>query len=516
MATMPRPDGDGWDAVRESLHGPLSGEELFLDVATVALGREPGDDSAAIEAPYPEYRYQPVGFVREIIGVEPEWNQAHILTSLVGDANRAEPGNPLRAFLAWKACHGAGKTTVNSWVTIWWLLTRPLSRVQIVTPAMRRQGSEYLLPEVEKWVRDAPEDLPVDVQATKAVVHGLDDWKALVVQSREPEKVEGAHARDVLIIGDEAKGLQADIIRSLYGALMGGGGDAAFMLTSVPGTPVGAFYECWHSASDLWWSFTTTAWDSERISDQDIKDAESIYGGTDHPEYLRRVAAEFAADAEGAPWQREWLDDRRLPVKSTDPAAILHELEVRHGITVDRIVVGVDPSVSDDEGDECGIVVVGIGPCRCRAGGPKRHAIRLDDRTDQYTAAEWGEAVVQTYHDWGANLVVAERNQGGALVERNLRTVEGGEHIAYASVWAAQGKRTRAEPVSSLDQRGMIHGAGVLTALENEMCGWDAKKKPRSSPNRVDAYVHAVYELFDLSEPSMSEGDLGGGLTWGP
>jgi phage terminase large subunit-like protein len=91
--------------------------------------------------------------------------------------------------------------------------------------------------------------------------------------------------------------------------------------------------------------------------------------------------------------------------------------------------------------------------------------------------------------------VIGEVNNGGYLVEVNLRTVD--KNIPYSPVHASRGKDTRAEPVSSLYEQGKIHHVGTFPELEDQMCEWEPGRK---SPDRMDALVWAFWELFGLGE----------------
>jgi phage terminase large subunit-like protein len=64
-------------------------------------------------------------------------------------------------------------------------------------------------------------------------------------------------------------------------------------------------------------------------------------------------------------------------------------------------------------------------------------------------------------------LVVGERNNGGDLVEKNIRSVS--RTIPYKSVWATRGKAMRAQPVVALCEQGHLHVVVCLPELEAEM-----------------------------------------------
>jgi len=71
-----------------------------------------------------DYYYDhPVGFVQDILHAEPEPEQADFLTAL---------SNPKP--IAVKSGHGIGKTAAEAWAILWFLSTRPFSRVPCTAP----------------------------------------------------------------------------------------------------------------------------------------------------------------------------------------------------------------------------------------------------------------------------------------------------------------------------------------------------------------------------------------------
>jgi phage terminase large subunit-like protein len=99
--------------------------------------------------------------------------------------------------------------------------------------------------------------------------------------------------------------------------------------------------------------------------------------------------------------------------------------------------------------------------------------------------------VVSAYSKHSADRVVGEVNNGGELVESNIRTVA--PDISYSDVHASRGKAIRAEPVSSLYEQGRVHHVGSYPALEDQMCDWVPGES--ESPDRVDALVWAITKL---------------------
>jgi phage terminase large subunit-like protein len=204
-------------------------------------------------------------------------------------------------------------------------------------------------------------------------------------------------------------------------------------------------------------------------------------------------------------------------VLSDNPGALffasqIERLRVRRAPRLLRIVVAIDPAVSNNPtSDETGIVVVGLGV--------DMHAYVLADLSGRYTPAEWARRAVVAFHHYQADRIVAEVNQGGALVESNLRTVD--PRVPFKAVRASRGKAIRAEPVAGLYEQGRVHHVGVFAPLEDQMCSYDpltagsAPKRVKDSrrdpspsamlsksPDRFDALVWGVTEVMVEAQPS--------------
>lgn len=148
-----------------------------------------------------------------------------------------------------------------------------------------------------------------------------------------------------------------------------------------------------------------------------------------------------------------------------------------------RVVIAIDPTASK-KGDACGIGAAGLGY--------DGNAYILDDQTGNYTPGQWGTIAKNCYETYKSSCYVAEKNQGGEMVEFVIRQYDPSNRIKL--VHAKVGKELRAEPVVSFYERGMVKHLPGLNALENEMLTWIPGVG--SSPNRVDWMVYAVTELL--------------------
>lgn len=181
----------------------------------------------------------------------------------------------------------------------------------------------------------------------------------------------------------------------------------------------------------------------------------------------QELKAELLEDTPGALWTTDVIDANRISYKEFQ------------GVELVRIAVAIDPAVSAKEtSNETGIIAGGID-----ANG---EGYVLMDGSGVYTPLGWANKAIGMYDDLEADGILAEVNNGGDLVEANLRTVN--PHIPYKKVHASRGKRARAEPVSSLYDQGLIHHVGTFPKLEDQQTTWDATDGS-TSPDRIDALV---------------------------
>lgn len=187
--------------------------------------------------------------------------------------------------------------------------------------------------------------------------------------------------------------------------------------------------------------------------------------------YRQEILAIDINEAPGALWTREMIEKARI-------------LKAPHLI---RIVVAVDPSATST-GDDAGIIVAGI----CE----KKEGYILADETVQGSPLTWAKAAVAAYKKYKANKIIAEKNNGGEMVELVIKQVD--RSVPVRLVSASRDKHTRAEPIAAPYEQGHIHHVGNFNALEDEMCLWVPGDR---SPNRMDALVWALTEL--MLKPSI-------------
>lgn len=184
--------------------------------------------------------------------------------------------------------------------------------------------------------------------------------------------------------------------------------------------------------------------------------------------------------------------------------SILARDRVQGPVQMNRIVVAIDPPAeSKEESAEAGIVVAGLGV--------NGHGYLLADLSSRCSPEQWGRRAVNAYHDWSADRIVAETNNGGEMVAHVIRSVD--QKVAFKSVRASRGKATRAEPIAAFYEQGRIHHVGFFEQLEDQLCTWVVGEK---SPDRLDALVWAFSELMlgKSFNAHLSFGDGAGESRW--
>ena len=207
----------------------------------------------------------------------------------------------------------------------------------------------------------------------------------------------------------------------------------------------------------------------------------------------QELYADILDDAPGALWNHSGIDEARIE-KAEAPEKY------------DRLVVAVDPAISfTSESNETGIIV---------AGKYKKRAYVLADHTARMKPEDWAQKVVMLSRQYDA-LVVAEKNQGGDMVQHTIQVYD--PTIPVKLVSATKAKHIRAEPVATAYERGLVKHVGTFMKLEDQMCSYEPGMD-MDSPDRLDALVWAMTELIVGQRPApvamLVGNDLGGESYW--
>ena len=149
-----------------------------------------------------------------------------------------------------------------------------------------------------------------------------------------------------------------------------------------------------------------------------------------------------------------------------------------------RTPIARSASETGSDTSETGIVVAGRGTDGL--------GYILDDATCVEMPEGWARKAIAAYDMYEGDRIVAEINQGGAMVEHTVRAVR---DVPFTPVRASRGKVTRAEPISALYEQNRVKHVRKVNALEDQMLQFTRASEPGKS-DRVDALVWALTALF--------------------
>ena len=267
------------------------------------------------------YKNDRVAFVRDCFhwpeGQEPAYYQIDILKELDGGTDR----------LSWRGPRGCRKTSTTAWIVLHFILVHdrhPHRDWKVgMTASVGRQLSEFLWPEIHKWIAR----LKWDVIGREPFREGHDLFKEQIVGakrshaysfvSNDPDKIEGCHADDVLLIFDESKAVPEASVDAVMGGITGAGKDmhqkAIVIAISTPGPPAGWFYDI-HRGSPRFGKWKAIHITKEMCINADSLSADGLQeladkcGGEHTSRFKQQGLGEFAADDEAGIFPLEHIE----------------------------------------------------------------------------------------------------------------------------------------------------------------------------------------------------------------
>ena len=202
---------------------------------------------------------------------------------------------------------------------------------------------------------------------------------------------------------------------------------------------------------------------ASNLSDSFLEEIRQKYEGTRVGR--QELYGEILEDFEGALWNLTLIDTYR----------------VGESPELNRIVVAVDPAVSTgDTSDFTAITVAGIAD----------DFYVLHSEAGRWTPNQWANRVLSLFEKYQADKIIAERNNGGQMVEHTIRTVN--LNAPIRTIHASRGKQVRAEPIAALYEQGKVHHVGAHTQLEDQMVTFPVAA---DHDDLVDSLVYAITEL---------------------
>lgn len=306
----------------------------------------------------------PVAFARTFLGFKPWSKQREIMRSV-----RDNPRTAVRS------CHGSGKTKTAANIAAWFIASFPNSRV-ITTAPTYTQVRNLLWAEIHSAVSHAPEGMYPSADIT--ALRFDEDWYAVGVSTNKPERFQGQHAEHLLLIIDEASGVDERIYEAAEGFLTND--NARVLLIGNPTQTAGQFYRAFHSERDMWNTISISAYDTPQLSGEDVPD-----------DVWRHMISPT------------WVDEKRQQWGEDSPM-----FHVR--------VLGNFPTTADDQ-------IMGIGMVE----DAQRRELDADKRAEQVITcdvARYGSDETVIAHRSGNRVRIVQTYTGKSLMETAGRIVD--------------------------------------------------------------------------------------------
>ena len=237
--------------------------------------------------PFGKYHSDPIAFSHDILGIKTLCDhQLEFLAATV-----------LHDRVVRRSGHGIGKTFDCSVTGLHRLYCR--ESVVITTAPTWPQVELLLWKEIRKMWGGSKKHLPGRLLKTQIT---MPDGRYAVGRSTDdPNKFQGFHDHEVVVIEDESPGVHPDIHVAIEGVMSSGG---LWVKVGNPTQSAGAFYDCFRD--DLWFTMAMSSWEHPNV----IKDEVVIPGavtrkwcedrlrkwGEDNPLYQSRVMGNFPSE----------------------------------------------------------------------------------------------------------------------------------------------------------------------------------------------------------------------------
>jgi len=236
-----------------------------------------------------------------------------------------------------KACHGVGKTFTLAVAALWWLARYP-EGIVLTTSSTLRQVRTQLWFEIHRLVDRAK--VPFPKLKTTELKFRDDNNFALGFSTDQAENFQGFHGKQVLIIADEAPGIEPGIFDAIAGTMAGG--RVHTVMAGNPTIPSGPFFDAFTKERGLWKCLSIDAFDSPNLKGLNLEQLLAMdprEGGPlddnpfpqlvtrrwvfeqylawwhgnegSSPNWLSRVLARFPDQAENALFRMRWLERAR-------------------------------------------------------------------------------------------------------------------------------------------------------------------------------------------------------------
>lgn len=419
-----------------------------------------------------------------------------------------------RSNIAVKGCHASGKTFTAAGAVPWWLTKHKTGKVITIAPTLRQV--KLMWGEISLALKQSRIAYP---EPSSVGLKLADDRYAIGISSSRGVNIQGFHGSDILVIADEAPGIEADIWEAVEG--IRAGGNVTVLELGNPTVSSGHFFDNFKHPDDCA-CITISAFDSPNLEGVTIEqllqmnEDELSYKpwplltsrrwvkdrylrwGPGNPRYSARVLGEFPGASEYAVFSAMWIERaKRQPTAS--------ELERAQGC---YIQVGVDVAgPGEDETAVCarvnGIIIATHQWSHIDAVLPVADWLHKLKATQPY---QLGPVVVDAF-GIGADVAIYLAGQGFEVFgfQGGKQPMDGAQFLNAKSeaYWRLRGMYREnyiSHLESTLDEETEAQLAGIqylevgrnLIQIEPKE---DARKRGVDSPDRAEAEIMAFCRI---------------------
>ena len=248
-----------------------------------------------IERPLTEYDTGIEGFVRfcgEVLNIVIWSKQREIAQSVIENRRTAV-----------RSGHYVGKTTITACICEWWFSCRGLCF--LTTAPGRDAVKDGVWKKIKAHREGANRPLPGKVLDEGSLkVDGAAAWWGKGFSTNKSERAQGKHAPGLLVVADEAAGVESFIWEALESSMASE--EVRMLIIGNPNLERGYFFKAFHKNKDMWYLIHISSKDSPNVTGLEpsvpgLADAEWIRDQTrnfsDEPNTFRcRVLGEWPED----------------------------------------------------------------------------------------------------------------------------------------------------------------------------------------------------------------------------
>jgi hypothetical protein len=430
-----------------------------------------------------------------------------------------------------KGCHASGKTWCAAGLPLWWLARYKTGKTFTTAPTLRQVKTFWKDVAVAYLGSRLRTVLP---EPTSQGLQVAPDRYAFGASSSAGVNVQGLHGSEVLIIADEAPGIEQDIWDAIEG--IRAGGRVRVLEMGNPVVPSGHFYDSFTVARSSYECISISAFDTpnfQKLDGTTITEAELLamskdeladnsfpslitkswvyemlhVWGPQHPKYKARVLGEFPSDDPYSCFPLAWLEKaKRTPT-----------LEELSNAKKYRIMVGIDVAGAGSDETVLTARVAGIiiGQWAWPDADPRGAVCRVLGELRARRDYVFGSAIVDTV-GIGYNFALHLADQGFPVVGFNAgaRPIQSDRfaNLKAEAYWTFR-EYLRQNEISNLTDEQCNAQLSTIRYRENprgltEIESKDERNKRGipGSPDRAESAIMAFLRVVPATQQQVYDG----------